>query len=307
MLSNVSKLGTLQFRLLKEEVEKKVKKKKVSNILETPLDELVCPHCNSIKFIKWGKRNDLQRYKCKLCQKTFNSLTKTPLARLRRKGHWLDYAECLKKGLTIREAAVVCQIHRNTSFRWRHRFINNLKFIKANELNGIVEMNDIAFRESFKGDKSKSLKKSQKRKQIFVLFNIDRNNNIYDMTNLGFDKTVLNKELLNKIKQDSILISNLNTTYNNFTQSNNLEHITLDVMNKDFVNLRKSSNYKLLFYKWINDHFRGVATKYLENYVSWYRSLKEFRSGIHPLTLLYRAKNKEKYRHQPKKVIQYVL
>jgi transposase-like protein len=54
--------------------------------------------------------------------KTFNSLKKTPLAGLRRKGHWLNYSECLKEGLTIREAAKRCGIHRNTSFRWRHRF-----------------------------------------------------------------------------------------------------------------------------------------------------------------------------------------
>ncbi|MCT4615405.1 MAG: hypothetical protein N4A49_11080 [Marinifilaceae bacterium] len=131
LIDRIDKINNLEFRLLKEKVEQRIYSKRVSYILETPLSELKCPFCNHSNFIKWGKRSDLQRYKCKNCRKTFNSLTKTPLARLRRKGHWLDYCNCLKYGYTVRGAAAECGINKNTSFRWRHRFLTNSKFIKA--------------------------------------------------------------------------------------------------------------------------------------------------------------------------------
>ncbi len=41
-----------------------------------------CPYCHSDSFHKWGMRSGLQRYRCRKCHKTFNTLTLTPLARL---------------------------------------------------------------------------------------------------------------------------------------------------------------------------------------------------------------------------------
>jgi transposase-like protein len=41
----------------------------------------------------------LQRYKCRGCQRSFNALTGTPLARLRQKGKWLAQAEVVREGL----------------------------------------------------------------------------------------------------------------------------------------------------------------------------------------------------------------
>jgi DNA-directed RNA polymerase subunit RPC12/RpoP len=43
-----------------------------------------CPHCASRAIVHWGKASALPRYRCKGCQRTFNALTKTPLAGLRK-------------------------------------------------------------------------------------------------------------------------------------------------------------------------------------------------------------------------------
>ena len=308
VLNSVHIFNNLQFRLLKEEVNKRVKTKRISNILETPKHRIICPHCKSSNFILWGKRNDLQRYKCKCCTKTFNSLTKTPLARLRRKGHWLDYTRCLKEGLTIRKAAVKCNISKNTSFRWRHRFITNLKYIKTNKLGGIIESNQLILKESFKGNRSIKFEMKNDRKDVFIIYAIDRNNNIFDITNKGFNTRLLNSELGQKIIEDSLLYSTNNRIFSEFSQLNNFKHISIKTNKKihKLSHTNKVDSYKSEFENWIIKHFKGVATKYLENYVSWFRSLKEFKSGINSITLLYRAKSIEKYRHQPLKVTDYV-
>ena len=306
LLNQVPNLGTLHFRKLREEVDKRLKSKKISNILETPINKINCPHCKSNNFIKWGKRNDMQRYKCKVCKKTFNSLTHTPLARLRRKGHWLDYAYCLKEGFTIRSAAEHCSISRNTSFRWRHRFLNNFKYIKTKKLGGIIEQSNTHFRESFKGASFIPEASKYSRKQICIIYNIDRNNNIFDITNCSLTKENLNQKFKNQIKSDSILISDSNTIFRDFSDENKLKYKNTK-SNHDTYNTKIIDDYITRFRNWIIKYFKGVATKYLENYVSWFRSLNEFNSGIIPITILYRAKQIEKYRYQPLKATDMLL
>src|SRR5208337_1168380 len=42
-----------------------------------------CPHCAGRDVVGWGRSSGLARYRCKDCARTFNALTKTPMARLR--------------------------------------------------------------------------------------------------------------------------------------------------------------------------------------------------------------------------------
>ncbi|RYE68998.1 MAG: IS1 family transposase, partial [Oxalobacteraceae bacterium] len=42
-----------------------------------------CPRCGNAHCYRHGFANDLQRYRCCSCGRTFNDLTGTPLARLR--------------------------------------------------------------------------------------------------------------------------------------------------------------------------------------------------------------------------------
>ncbi|MCT4615409.1 MAG: hypothetical protein N4A49_11100 [Marinifilaceae bacterium] len=306
IIREIPNFNALQFRLLKEGVEKRIKKKKVANILETEEAKLICPFCYSKEFIKWGKRYDLQRYKCKSCCRTFNSLTNTPLARLRRKGHWLTYADCLTKGYTLAKAAEISGIHINTSFRWRHRFLSNFKFIKAKKLGGIVENTHLKMKESFKGSPLEKIIPKSMRKDVFVIYGLDRNNNIFDITNKGFSENVLKSQFEDILIFGSLVFSEKSKQYSSLTTSKRIRHIYSSKFSDSLYGLKKSKDYIEEFTAWIFEHFRGVATKYLENYVSWFRSLKEFQSGITSLTVLYRAKSIEKYRHQPEKVKRFI-
>ena len=71
ILNGITNLNTIQERLLKETIKEKDKKKEVSLSLETDPDKIICPHCSSQKHVRWGKRNDMQRYKCRECEKDF--------------------------------------------------------------------------------------------------------------------------------------------------------------------------------------------------------------------------------------------
>ncbi|MEO5690233.1 MAG: hypothetical protein ABIR54_22975 [Burkholderiaceae bacterium] len=45
-----------------------------------------CPHCKSARLERNRMADGLQRFRCRACNKIFNALSGTPLARLRRKG-----------------------------------------------------------------------------------------------------------------------------------------------------------------------------------------------------------------------------
>jgi Zn ribbon nucleic-acid-binding protein len=44
-----------------------------------------CPHCAGRDIVAWGRANGLARYRCKSCGRTFNAVTKTAMAGLRKK------------------------------------------------------------------------------------------------------------------------------------------------------------------------------------------------------------------------------
>jgi transposase-like protein len=82
-----------------------------------------CPRCGYPRAHRCGQASGLQRFRCLGCGRSYNALTGTPLARLRKKEHWLAYLQCVLDSRTVREAARVVGVHRTTSFRWRHRLM----------------------------------------------------------------------------------------------------------------------------------------------------------------------------------------
>lgn len=104
-----------------------------------------CPHCDSEELQRWGVRNQRQRYRCKMCRKTFNSFSNTPLARLRHPEKWPQYLEGMTHSLTLRPAAKQCGVTLRTSFRWRHRFLQAIEHNQAPELKALQNLTKHSF------------------------------------------------------------------------------------------------------------------------------------------------------------------
>jgi len=314
MINSLHELNTQQQRILRTELNAMAARKHVSHSLETPYQQVKCPHCQCTDLYRWGKRSDMQRYRCKSCKKTFNSLTGTPLAHLRRKGHWLDYARCMKEGLTVRKAAEVCGIHPNTAFKWRHRFLLNTTEIKPPKLAGIIEANECYFRKSEKGSRKLkrparkrgkgSKKKTYHTENICVFVSRDRNKNTLDEIFDNLSEKNLTQTISSRFAQDSLFCSNSYAVYHKYAQRNQFRHARLNLskgetVKKDIVHLKNVDTYHHNIREWIIKKFHGVATKYLINYLAWIRQLDEFENNISPHTLLLRAKSGGEYKIQP--------
>ena len=92
-------------------------------LIEAAASGRPCPHCGCARMHRCGQASGLQRFRCLGCGRSHNALTGTPMARLRKREHWLAYFQCALDSLVVRAAAAKIGVHRTTSFRWRHRFI----------------------------------------------------------------------------------------------------------------------------------------------------------------------------------------
>ena len=240
----------------------------------------------------------MQRYKCKECNKTFNSLTGTPLAHLHKKGRWLNYSKCLKNGLSIRRSAKECGINITTSFRWRHRFLINTNSIKPEKLQGIVESETLLMKFSTKGS-HKSDNTVQHKKHVSVIFTRDRSSNTTDHIFMNLNVNNIMNAVGNVISKDSLFCSDNKPIYNKYIDKARIRHGWLDLckgltVKNDIIHINNVLRYKFNFLSWMK-RFRGVATKYLTNYLGWHRGIDEFSYELNSKTILMRAKQADKY------------
>lgn len=100
-----------------------------------------CPRCGGKSAVRNGKRNGIQRYRCKPCRRCFTDLTGTVLEGLHKRHKFLHFCLCMIQGLSVRAAAREVGISKNTSFEWRHRIISVLACADSEtKLGGIIEL-----------------------------------------------------------------------------------------------------------------------------------------------------------------------
>jgi transposase-like protein len=110
-----------------------------------------CPHCGCARVHRWGGFSGRRRYRCTACQRTFSDLTGTALGNLKRIERWFFFAVAMREGLSVRAGARMAGVHRETSFRWRHRLLGELQRREEIRLDREVAMVEAYFRRSFKG------------------------------------------------------------------------------------------------------------------------------------------------------------
>ncbi|SFE98249.1 hypothetical protein [Nitrosomonas sp. Nm166] len=153
-MKSIERMSRNQRDKLRKRLEGKENTDEVIALIEHNQDDKpACPHYKASNLYRWGKVSELQRYRCRQCNRTFNALSGTPLARLRYKNKWFEYEQTMIQGLSIRKSADSCGIAKNTSFKWRHRFLQIPATDQPGKMNGIVEADETYFLESFKGQR----------------------------------------------------------------------------------------------------------------------------------------------------------
>lgn len=288
-LDQVDSLTVEQRETLLERLTKKTSLEIVQYEIEKRIEnDPVCPHCQSTHIQRWGSTNNLQRFRCYDCRKTFTGLSGTFLANLRHKDKWLDYMTAMIAGESLRKAAKACGIHLTTSFRWRHRFLAAPNNQKADLFRGIVEADETYFLESFKGNRNlsrpprkrggKAKKRGLSPEQIPVMVVRDRYGATTDSILPKVTAETVGAVLKPVLAEDALLCTDGSTVYKALAKSAGIEHHALiasegkRVKEKVF-HIQNVNAYDSRLKSWMI-RFNGVATKYLPNYLGWRRLLE---------------------------------
>lgn len=245
-----------------------------------------CPHCESSEFMKWGKVRGVQRWRCKECDRTFSTLTGTPVERLRRREVWNEFAQATIDGLPLELAAGRCGIHRNTAHRWRQRFLQGFIQLQP-ELNGIVEADETYLLRSAKGQPKvrqamrrparerggKARKRGLSKEQVPILMVQDRLGHVLTTVSDPFNKHTVGEALAGKIPSDAILCTDGHPVYVSAARDLEVQHERIvhrtGKRKRGPFHVQNVNNTHSAFKQWMK-RFNGVSTARLPLYVAWY-------------------------------------
>ena len=293
--AEIGKLTPHQRKLLSKRLDKIQNVQAVNTLIESKVTTAsTCPKCGHDKIARWGSASGLQRYRCVACKATFNALTGTPLARLRKKEKWLDYAQQMQQGTSIRKSAQACDVHRNTAFRWRHRFLDSPNGNKPAGLSGIAQADETFFLESFKGKKkamprasrkcgSKAAKPGLSNEQIPMLICRDRAGNTTDFILKKDDRQHLVEALKPILPSDTILCTDGCRAMVGVARQLGITHGPVNLspgirVVAGVYHVQNVNAYDSRLKTWMRS-FNGVATCHLANYLGWRRYLDRSRAN----------------------------
>lgn len=294
----------------------------------TRLDQLLnkqtgCPHCSSHYYYRYGKDKGSARFKCKECKRTFTEHTGTWLAGIHKKELLNGYLELMYQEKSLDKISKELSINKKTAFDWRHKILSSLDEAEEAKFGGIVESDETFFRHSEKG--SKSIKREPRKRggeaaskgisddQVAVIATADRKG-CTDMkvATLGrISKDDIVKAIGNKIEEKSILCADGHVSYKGFAKDRKLSLVVLRANLKEHVkkgvyHIQNVNSLHNRVKKWIDSSFWGVSTKYLQNYLNWFRIQEAYKKSTNPLAELVRCSiidlsAKQKFRNIPEK------
>lgn len=278
----VSKLASLQRP--EDSIDAYIEEQRFSNGRQ-------CPMCGSNKVVRNGKRRDgVQKFCCKDCGKSFVAKTNTVVSGTRKSfDTWIKYIECMMNWATVREAAERCCISESTSFLWRHKILDAMQIMMNDvTLEGIIEADEAYLPISYKGNHKKSKdfdmqrpprkrgsevhKRGLSKELVCMPCAVDRNgNSIGKATNLGqCSSDDINELLGGKIKERSAFCTDGNGVYKKLSRNEDLNLIPLKggKAKKGIYHIQHINSYHSELKRFLG-FFKGVSTKYLNNYIVW--------------------------------------
>ena len=253
-------------------------------------DRPSCPHCNSENILKNGNVRGIQRFKCKECNKTFSYTTNTILYKSNKSIEtWKKFCECMINKFSLRKSAEICNINLHTAFDWRHKILDALQNMQEEiTLKGVVESDETFFALSFKGNKKGNFNiprevhkrghsvttRGLSKEMVCVPCTVNHEGmSIGKISNLGKPNVNDLEEIINgRIEKGSVFVTDSLRSYSKIAYENELTHIRIPrgkYTNGTF-NIQTINSYHSELKRLINHYFKGVATKYLNNYIVYH-------------------------------------
>ena len=288
-------------------------------------DARACPRCGAAGATKHGRdQRGRQRFRCRStssggCGRTFNSLTATPFAGMRKPEKWHAFAKALSNGFISidRLDAMDLGVTRLTIWRWRNRFLKAQALRQAEMLGGVVEADETYFKTSYKGSRGwtrgnppenrppryrgePAIKRGISSEQVAVLAAVDSSGNIFEskINSLGDIRPTLR----DRIEPGSIICSDGVRSYVRLALETRSEHRRIwtpttkskarklkggKPRQKGRLGLGRVNSHHQRMETFVNRLARGASTGNLSTYLGWQRTVG--RAGFDAESLLYDA------------------
>ena len=263
---------------------------KIEDIYNKLSNNYHCPHCHSNKICKNGFiHNKYQQFKCNECKKNYSIRTNTIFCKSKKSIKlWQEYIELFSQGLALRKIVLEMnnKISLPTAFYWRHKILkvlSNINDDNNNKLDGIIEADETFFEESQKG--ARKIKGREARKRGYSSYTYTKKNKVCVLTAIDRNKASFTKPvgfgclekddvilLQRHLVKDSVLITDGNRTYRNLNNVK-LKSLKFGKPENKVYHLNNINNFHSMLKKFMI-RFNGVATKYLDYYVSYFQSMK---------------------------------
>ena len=259
-----------------------------------------CPHCGCAIFIKYGKYQGIQRYRCKNenCKKTFSNTTNSIWKYLKHKpDKWFKFIELMGESRTLIECARKLKISIVTAFNWRHKILHAIENNNSPEsFNKFVSIKTYYTEKCYKGSRNKNYtyKDKIKNKIDKMYGKIPRDICVLiaqEGRNLPLIKSKrIDENLESNLKENVLHIVDKNCYIhpNNSKEVGRIEDIikhniglSVEIKKKYGFKIRfnhmednvkedhKNKNFIAYLAVWIS-RFKGIATKYVDHYYNFY-------------------------------------
>ena len=275
----------------------------IKNLCESDLDRIInfvlgiisinqqvqdrpeCPYCGKAHVIKYGHRKGKQRFLCHDCKQTFMNTTNTLMANSHyNQSIWADFIHDTLCGETLDFSAEKYGFSHQTAFNMRHKVLMALQDQLENNpvlLSGIVEFDETFVLDCYKGsrlpeqverDERKHGAKAQKRgisnEYVAICTGVQRDGGVIATTvnRAKPSSDELSKIFTGHLADDTLVLTDGLRSYNVLETIANCTVVDINheqgrgTFNLNTVNSLHS------YIKEAYNHYRGVATKYLNRY-----------------------------------------
>ena len=245
----------------------------------------ICPRCRCEYVTKAGVHNGRQVYKCKNCKYQFRETAKSLVYHLHKYPLILDYLKCMLEGKSLRACASEVGISLPTSFRWRHKILSAIQGLEGGiNFSGITEADELLLQYSEKGRRYKTLEEKEQAMKtvhpnVAVLVMTDREGNLL-FKHTGENKvqnSQIKEELKRRVSENNLICFKPNDEFKQAVMESPSKKVMVRRKTKGLaiysVNVaeKKITNFLVWMMR-----FRGVATKYLQNYLMWFVVMNKY-------------------------------
>ncbi len=262
---------------------------------------LHCPHCSSTSYVKNGMRENKQRYKCKKCSLSFTATSNTAIhyTHSDKLNKWVDFVYLMFNSPvppSLAELSQKLSISTKTAHEWRHKLLASLNELEEVKLRGEIEMDEVFLPFIVKGKKGKEKTQrikdqeekmiSEKKNTVFLcVHNRESDFDFFPvkLQQKGQISAESIKPIIDKldIKPDTIVVtdkSKATTSY--FKDRTDVTHeVFISNGKKTSILHNNNINNTMSLYKKWNKKFNGHSTKYVWNYLKWFRFHRRFLDG----------------------------